>query len=313
MTPDEVIDCYVTDVARHLPRSKRNDVAYELGALLREELRGRAGDAGRLPDEAMALQLLRSFGHPAEVADRYRPPGVTFIKASESRMFAVLSLGGVALQWGVSLPVAFAELKPGEEELALLGRWWVSYGLAAFWWPGFLVVIAMFAAWISQNAKAAAPWKPRGVDRDAINRAAWILGIAAAAAGTAFLVVLPWAIDNVSNPNLAAALRFDADFLVERAPLVLAFMLGHIALYVMLVIEGRWRPLTRWLDIVISLAIGAILVWFIAAGPIFEAEAADESVKGGIGFVILIILADVGFKVWRAFARVRPPRALKGQ
>jgi hypothetical protein len=312
MTPDEVIDCYVADVARRLPGSKRNDVAYELGALLREDLRGRAGDGGRLPDEAMALELLRSFGHPAEVADRYRPPGVTFIKPSESRMFATLSLGGVALQWAVSLPAAFADLKPGEEELALIGRWWVSYGLAAFWWPGFLVVIAMIAAWISQNAKAAAPWKPRAVDRDTINRAAWILGIAAAGAGTAFLIMLPWAIDNVSNPNLAAALRFDPHFLAERAPLVLAFMLGHIALYVMLVIEGRWRRLTRWLDITISLAIGGILVWFIAAGPMFEAEPADQTAKVAIGFLVLIILLDIAFKVWREFARIRPPQALKG-
>lgn len=311
MTPDELIECYIADVARHLPGSKRNDVAYELGALLREELRGRAGDAGRLPDEAMALELLRGFGHPVEVADRYRPPGVTFIKPSESRMFAALSLGGVALQWAVSLPAAFADLQPGEEELALLGRWWVSYGLAAFWWPGFLVVIAMIAAWISQGAKTP-PWKPRAVDRDAINRAAWVFGIAAAAAGTAFLVVLPWAIDNVSNPTLAEALRFAPEFLSERAPVVLAFMLGHIALYVMLVIEGRWRKLTRRLDILISLVIAGILVWFIASGPIFETGPADQTAKVAIAFLVLIILADVGFKVWRELARIRPPQALKG-
>ncbi len=311
MTPDEVIDCYVADVARRLPGSKRNDVAFELRALLREELRGRAGDAGRLPDEAMALDLLRAFGHPDEVAERYRPGGVTFIKPSESRMFAALALGGVALQWAVSLPAAFAELRPGDDQLALLGRWWVSYGLAAFWWPGFLVVIAMIAAWISQNAKPA-PWKPRAADRDTINRAAWILGIAAAAAGAAFLVVLPWAIDHASDPGLGAALRFDPAFLQERAPVVLAFMLGHIALYVMLVIEGRWRPLTRWLDIIISLAIACILVWFIASGPIFAAEQADVITKGFLALLVLIVLADVGFKMWRASARVRAPRTLKG-
>jgi hypothetical protein len=187
----------------------------------------------------------------------------------------------------------------------------VSYGLAALWWPGFLVVIAMIAAWISQNGRTAS-WRPRAADRDTINRAAWILGIAAAGAGTAFLVVLPWAIDSVSNPNLAAALRFDPEFLSERAPVVLAFMLGHIALYVMLVIEGRWRAVTRWLDIIISLIIAGILGWFIAGGRIFEVEATDKTTKDILALLILIILADVGFKVWRAFARLRPPQALKG-
>jgi hypothetical protein len=313
MTPDELIECYIADVARRLPGAKRNDVAFELGALLREELRGQAGDAGRLPDEAMALALLHNFGHPAEVADRYRPPGVTFIKPSESRMFAALSLGGVALQWALSLPLVFAAVQPGEDVLALIGRWWISLGLGAFWWPGFLVVITMIAAWIGQRTKTPAQWKPRAIDRNTINRAPWIIGTAAAAAGTIFLIVLPWTVGNLSNPNFAAALKFDAGFLASRAPFVLPFMLAHLALYVMLVIEGRWRKLTRWLDIAISLIIATILGWFIGAGPIFEQAPADQGTKGILVVLILVILADAGFKAWREFARIRPPQVLKGQ
>lgn len=38
MTPNDVIDSYVADVALKLPRAQRNDVAFELRALLREEV-----------------------------------------------------------------------------------------------------------------------------------------------------------------------------------------------------------------------------------------------------------------------------------
>lgn len=53
MTATEVLDAYVRDVARYLPRAHRNDVAFELRALLEDELRARAEADGRAPDEAM--------------------------------------------------------------------------------------------------------------------------------------------------------------------------------------------------------------------------------------------------------------------
>jgi hypothetical protein len=58
MTPQAVIEAYVSDIARRLPRARRNDVALELQALLQEELQGKAGDRGTAADEAMAAERL---------------------------------------------------------------------------------------------------------------------------------------------------------------------------------------------------------------------------------------------------------------
>src|SRR5262245_8316293 len=66
MNANEVIESYVCDVARSLPRDKRNDVAFELRALLADELAAKAQAAGRAPDEAMAMDLLQRFGRPAD-------------------------------------------------------------------------------------------------------------------------------------------------------------------------------------------------------------------------------------------------------
>lgn len=51
MTADDVIQFYVRDVASYLPRKKRNDVAFELRALLQDELAAKASAQGRAPDE----------------------------------------------------------------------------------------------------------------------------------------------------------------------------------------------------------------------------------------------------------------------
>jgi len=71
MTAGEVLECYVRDVAGDLPRSKRNDVAFELRALLDDELAARAAARDREPDREMAMELLAGFRRPAEAAARY--------------------------------------------------------------------------------------------------------------------------------------------------------------------------------------------------------------------------------------------------
>ena len=80
MDPEAIIEGYVRDVVRHLPRSQRQDVGFELRSLLLEDLAGRAADTGRPADAAMTMELLTAFGRPLDVADRYRPSGFTVIR-----------------------------------------------------------------------------------------------------------------------------------------------------------------------------------------------------------------------------------------
>jgi len=72
MTATQLIESYVDDVVRRVDRKRRNDVGVELRALLGDELAGQAESAGRPADMDMAMELLRRFGRPADVAVRYR-------------------------------------------------------------------------------------------------------------------------------------------------------------------------------------------------------------------------------------------------
>ena len=76
----DLIERYIQDVARRLPRGLRADVERELRSSLHDELDARLANAGdrvesTTPDEHV-VDLLRKFGPPAQLAASYRPgPG----------------------------------------------------------------------------------------------------------------------------------------------------------------------------------------------------------------------------------------------
>ena len=107
MNANDVIESYVTDVAVRLPRKQRNDVAFELRALLNEELLARAESEGRNADASMATELVQAFGRPAEVAARYRAT-LTIIDPEDGPAFVRATWIGLAIIWGLGL---FARLR----------------------------------------------------------------------------------------------------------------------------------------------------------------------------------------------------------
>src|SRR5262245_4310128 len=81
-----VIESYIDDTVRFLPRRERDDVAAELRTLLNDELHARASKSGRTPDKTGALSLVRSYGRPSEAAARYHPAW-TIIDSADSNSF----------------------------------------------------------------------------------------------------------------------------------------------------------------------------------------------------------------------------------
>lgn len=316
MNTDAVIESYVGDVVKHLPRRQRNDVAYELRSLLREELEGRAADAGREADSEMTIQLLASFGRPVDVADRYRPAGFTVIRPAEAPRFAWVGLGGVAVQWVLTLVATFtAPVDPGaagSDWLSRLGSWWLSWGLGAFWWPGFLISLTIIAAAISSRRERSGEWAPAraaDLDRDRVRRPLMALTLALGVVGASIVIALPalatWG-SWLPQPAIEA-LALDGEFLAWRAPWVLVLWAASFIVGAVVLVAGRWSRLTSRVAIALDVAWIALLIWWVAAGPIFAREAADSATKGWLFLIIALVVVDIVLGVRRTLSSIKEP------
>jgi len=296
MNPNDVIQTYVAEVMRRLPGRERREIGLELQGLLGEMLADRAESAGTPADDAMVLAMLREFGTPAQVAERYHPAGTLIIPATQTRSFALFAFGGVALQWALTLPRVFGGGQP-------LVAWWFSAGLGALWWPGLMVMSALVAALVRTRGWQPA-WRPRLVDPDRVNRPVMLFGLVWFALGVALMVSLPWIAPMLPGP-LPQVFAFDDGFLSGRAWPVLLLWSGTFALQLAAYAQGRWSTLTRRLSMLSSLAWAALLVWWIAVGGMFQARATDDGARGALGLVVLIIVIELAYRLYRARPSMR--------
>lgn len=65
-----LIDQYVAEVGKHLPRKNRVDIEAEIRSTLEDMLEERSGSTGPA-DEATIIQLLKEYGEPRKVAESY--------------------------------------------------------------------------------------------------------------------------------------------------------------------------------------------------------------------------------------------------
>jgi hypothetical protein len=334
MDPNAIIESYVSDVVRRLPRRQRRDVGVELRSLLREELDGRAAELGRPPDESMVLELLAAFGRPHDVADRYRPAGFTVIHPADAPRFAWIALGGVALQWAITLPAVFiraagvdaAAAGGSGDWLTRFSAWWLSWGLGSFWWPGFLISVSRIAGLIRHrramttaaavdpdiDTDRASASIPRSVlDRDRINRPGLVLAIGFWVLGAAVLIAIPSlpALAPDLPQSLLDAFALDPDFLLQRAPWLLGLWAASIALEFAVLVAGRTNSTTRRISIALDACWLAWLTWSLVAGPIFEAAPTDGVVRVCLIGIVALIVTDLVLTLRRETVPTHAPVA----
>jgi hypothetical protein len=300
MTADEVLDSYVADVVRLLPRRQRRDVARELRMLLTEEVDAAA--EGRAAREEAARDLVAGFGRPAEVAARYGSP-VTLVDPADTRSFLTLAAAGaVLIPLGAALG-ALAGTAPTQRDVrqAVEGAW-----PGVFAWLGLLVVVFAVAAWARRRRPPAA-WKPRPMSTDRINRTGRAAAIAFFVLGTVVLADPARVITTVSGgratPATYDAFAYDDSFLRLLGPVVLAVLVAGLIIQAVLLGQGRWTVTMHRVDLVHSLIVCAVLTWAIGAGPVFTATPTDQAVKGAAAVIILVTLVDLAVRARRHHVR----------
>jgi hypothetical protein len=309
MNADQVIERYVEETVRLLPRRQRDDVAAELHALLNEELSARAAESGHPPDEALALSLVRSYGRPNEAAARYRPAW-TIIHPAGSRSFMRAAIIGAGVLVLLSV-LGRRPPMPGSAVNQIGAQTLLSMGLLA--WLGLLVVAFGIRACIHRTWPSTALWKPR--DRDRANRV-----------GTAFLVPLAtlvvilygaptWVFDRVSGGRFDTSwTAYTLDFQLWRLPWFIGLLAGLIALLSFVAIRGRWSRLTRRINIGLNMALAGLVLFLAVDGNIFQSSAVDQIARSVLAVVAVIYVPSVGVQVYGEIGRIdRSPRPLRGE
>jgi hypothetical protein len=124
-----LIDKYIAEVGKHLPRKQRADIEAEIRSTLEDMLdeRNQAGTS----DEAQISALLKEYGDPKKVAESYAGPryliGPRMYPIFEliTKIVMAALLGAGLLAYGIS--GAITKSLTGVEFLSFLGQFWVNF------------------------------------------------------------------------------------------------------------------------------------------------------------------------------------------
>jgi hypothetical protein len=298
MDVDTLIDAYVQDVVQLLPRKQRKDVALELRGLVRDELQLRAASEGRTLDTHIALEGLRAFGKPPEVAARYFEPWI-IIPQTETRRFAFAAIVGALVLLALS-PLSNPSVRSGQ------------FGIAILAWLGALVTYFGILSFRDRRKNTANLWVPREGDR--VSRAGALAIIVMICVGMVAFGAPSWLFSQFSRGlSFPDWLDYDPTFHSSRLP-VLFFLWGcQAVLLAVLAIRGRWNQVLRRVDVCLEIAVGLVLIWFLAAGNVFKEVAPNKVALSAITACVLLLLIDAGLKLYRHVSRIPPADTLSSE
>lgn len=120
-----LIEKYVSEVGKYLPRKTRADIEAEIRSTLEDMLDERK-QADSRPEEELVMELLREYGAPGEVAAKYKPhpyligPRLFPIFERVVKIVLAVVLGASVLGLGVNLSKTGLS---GPEFLSVVGQW----------------------------------------------------------------------------------------------------------------------------------------------------------------------------------------------
>jgi hypothetical protein len=300
MNANDVIESYVRDVVRFLPRRKRNDVAFELRALLAEELTAKAEAVSRSPDKAMAIALLKGFGRPAEVAGRYqeRP---SLIDPADTHHFLIWSLAGA-----VSIVVLEA-MSPA---------WVRDTGNLLLKCLGALMIVFALIGWWRRRYPESMGWKPKH-GTDWMPRGLAALALIATLVFPVFMYAAPQTFVQVmflgAIPANGVELSEGFSQSWQRAATMTILILLAV-MYLATIVQGGWRFATSWASIVLHAALGLMLGahgGLAREGLVFASPKANEVAAPLFGLVGAFTLLCAFYGMYREWGRITPAPALE--
>ncbi len=288
MKPNDVIESYVRDVARLLPRRERGDVAVELRSLLLEELGG--------GDEATALAIVRRFGRPADVAARYHTP-IAVVDPADTRSFVLAAVVGALLIPSTNPRLPFS----------------IDQNTASLWflaWLGTLVIVFALKAWAGRRWPGHFQWKPSRVrDYDEV-RVLEQLPLIAILIFYEVAYLFPGPVIHLLSGGRVdpEMLTYTADFSsMWRMPWFAVFLAALIAIETFAMVPRRWTRLTRIVEIILFMVAGTQLSWHASYGHIFDNAQAEFGARMACQLLSAGLELTAVWKIYAEWGRIPMP------
>ena len=271
-----LIDKYIAEVGKHLPRKNRADIEAEIRSTLEDMLDERS--QGKDPaDEATVMELLKEYGAPREVAATYKPhpyligPRMFPMFEMILRIVFVVVIAASFLGLGVTLSKTGMS---GAAFASALGEWFT--GLLSGLIAAFGNIVLVFAILertkvVNEFEKETKDWDPKELqaepDPDQIDRADNIATIIFTVLGLVVLNLYPnLFVIGFANNGTWVSMPILTDMFFRFLPWINVMGLIQIGFNVFLLGQRDWKPFTRILDIVIDVA-GMVLAVIILRTP----------------------------------------------
>ena len=312
MSNENLIERYVHEVGRNLPRRMRSDVELELRSLLADSLEER--QSGKNDDEVV-IDLLAELGPPAEFAAQYLPEqkliGPRLFPLFKLVLTIVLAVIGVMhLVWAI---VNFFQ---GSAPSTIFGVfWWIggrilSYGESAIYILGIITLVFAVLEWFGAGdvAEPSENWHPEELpaveDTYQIKPFELILGIV-------FTTLLIVAVNFF--PNWLGLIDFAgeewgikvlwADGFYQHVPWLTALWISEIALKAYVLKLKRWSKVSRGLEILVQLFVIYVLSRIFNGPPFLAPEFFDTMARWIVLGIIVVTAIDSMSKLYQLIVR----------
>ena len=88
-------------------------------------------------------------------------------------------------------------------------------------------------------------------------------------------------------------------------------MVGLLALLSFVAIQGRWRRLTRRINIGLNMALACLILSFAVDGNIFQSSLVDQIARNVLALVAVIYVPSVGVQLYGEIGRLDRAAAAK--
>ncbi|MCP4538985.1 MAG: hypothetical protein GY832_17760 [Chloroflexi bacterium] len=290
----ELVDRYVHQVGRRLPKRLRGDVKTELRSLLLdtlEERTGLVGDETTFSEEDQ-VAVLEEFGPPAQMAAKYQPRPRYIIgpKVYTLYLIVVAALLGAGLLASTVTTVVgrFYTDSDGMNGLALLGQGLGIFLDIALNGIGSTTLIFAVLERVIPNREFGLDddkeeWKPRDLpeieERNEIKPAGLIVQIGILALLLIAFIGFPDRINMGAYYNdgwhIVPSL-LSTEFFSLYLPLLKVSWSLTIILNLVLLRQGRWQMGTRIAELLIQGLDIFLLAWLLVGPSVLNAEALDK-------------------------------------